>query len=69
MKIKLTNDNKTDILNDWKNSEINRNNELYFTATQISIEELQTKAFELGLLINVENMGFISKLTFIDILN
>lgn len=69
MKIKLTNENKFEKLTDWKESDINRGNELYFIPSEINISELQNLAFSLNILINIENVGFVSKLTFVDILN
>lgn len=68
-KIKLTNDNKLEKLTDWKESDVNRSDELFYITSDINTSELQSIAFGLGLLINVEAQGYISKVTFIDILN
>lgn len=68
-KIKLTRENMDSIFSDWKQSEINRDDELYFLESEINISEIQNTTFKMGILIDIQNVSFIKKIIFIDILN
>lgn len=68
--IKLTNLNKQNLLLDWKNDSANRSDILYFIKDDININEIERLAFDIGILIRLENHdGTILKITFIDLLN
>ena len=68
-KIKLTRENMDSIFSDWKQSEINRDDELYFLESEINISEIQNTTSKMGILIDIQNVSFIKKIIFIDILN
>ena len=59
-------DNK---LIDWKNSATNRSDLLYFVTDEMNEKDIQQLAWEKGLIIKIEMIGFLSKITFLDILN
>ena len=68
--IKLTNQNKQIVLLDWKNDSANRADILYFIKDDININELEKLAFDIGVLIKIENhYSSLLKITFIDFLN
>ena len=53
----------------WKKSEINREDVLYFLTEELNEKDIEKIAWELGLIIKIETIGFLSKIIFIDILN
>ena len=61
-----TYDNK---LTDWKNSATNRGDFLYFVTSELNEIDIQQVAWKKGIIINIETIGFLSKIIFIDILN
>lgn len=68
--IKLNNSNKESLLLDWKNNSANRGDILYFIKEDINIIELERLAFNVGVLIQIDNHdNEILKITFIDLLN
>ncbi len=58
-------DNK---LTDWKNSATNRGDILYFVTDELNEKDIQQMAWKKGLIIKIESVGFLSKITFLDIL-
>ncbi len=68
--IKLNNENKDSLLLDWKNNATNRGDILYFIKEDVNIIELQRSAFNIGVLISIENHdNAILKITLVDLLN
>ena len=66
VKINLNNyDNK---LHDWKTSVTNRADVLYFVTDELNEKDIQQLAWKKGLIIKIETIGFLSKITFLDIL-
>lgn len=66
-KVMLNNNNKVQILLDWKNNTANRANELFFITEDINSKELMEFCFERKILIHFETIDtVISKITFID---
>lgn len=65
-------DNKTinEQLTKWKTSEAERTNVLFFLVDDINIDELIKYAYEIGVLIDIQNSGNgVNKIIFKDILN
>lgn len=66
--VKINQANYDNKLNDWKNSETNRGDLLYFVSDEICERDIQQRAWKKGLIIKIETIGFLSKITFLDIL-
>jgi len=67
--VKINQQNYDNKLNDWKNSATNRGDILYFISDELNEKDINQLAFKKGLIINIINIGYLSKITFIDILN
>jgi len=67
--VKINQQNYDNKLNDWKNSEKNRGDVLYFVSDEINERDINQLAWKKGLIIIITNIGFLSKITFVDILN
>ena len=66
--VKINQSNYDNKLNDWKNSATNRGDLLYFVSDEICERDIQQIAWKKGLIIKIETIGFLSKITFLDIL-
>jgi hypothetical protein len=66
--VKINQANYDNKLNDWKNSATNRGDILYFVSDEICERDIQQIAWKIGLIIKIETIGFLSKITFLDIL-
>ena len=67
--VKINQANYDNKLIDWKNSATNRSDLLYFVTDEMNEKDIQQLAWEKGLIIKIEMIGFLSKITFLDILN
>lgn len=67
--VKINQANYDNKLNDWKNSATNRSDVLYFVTDELNEKDIQQLAWKKGLIIKIETIGFLSKITFIDTLN
>lgn len=67
--VKINQANYDNKLNDWKNSETNRGDLLYFVTDELNEKDIQQIAWKKGLIVKIETIGFLSKVTFLDILN
>ena len=67
--VKINQQNYDNKLNDWKNSATNRGDILYFISDELNEKDINQLAFKKGLIINIINIGYLSKITFLDILN
>ena len=66
--VKINQSNYDNKLNDWKNSATNRGDLLYFVTDELNEKDIQQLAWKKGLIIKIETIGFLSKVTFLDIL-
>ena len=66
--VKINQANYDNKLIDWKNSATNRSDLLYFVTDEMNEKDIQQLAWEKGLIIKIETIGFLSKITFLDIL-
>ena len=66
--VKINQSNYDNKLNDWKNSATNRGDVLYFVTDELNEKDIQQLAWKKGLIIKIETIGFLSKITFLDIL-
>lgn len=66
--VKINQQNYDNKLIDWKNSATNRGDFLYFVSDEICERDIQQIAWKKGLIIKIETIGFLSKITFLDIL-
>lgn len=66
--VKTNQSNYDNKLNDWKNSATNRGDLLYFVTDELNEKDIQQLAWKKGLIIKIETIGFLSKITFLDIL-
>lgn len=67
--VKINQANYDNKLHDWKNSATNRSDVLYFVTDELNEKDIQQLAWKKGLIIKIETIGFLSKITFIDTLN
>jgi len=67
--VKTNQSNYDNKLSDWKNSATNRGDVLYFVSDELNEREINQLAWKKGLIIKIETIGFLSKITFLDILN
>lgn len=67
--VKINSNNYDTKLHDWKTSETNRGDFLYFVTDELNEKDIQQLAWKKGLIIKIETIGFLSKITFIDTLN
>jgi len=66
--VKINQNNYDNKLQDWKASATNRGDFLYFVTGELNETEVQQLAWKKGLIIKIESVGFLSKITFLDIL-
>ena len=66
--VKINQANYDNKLNDWKNSATNRGDVLYFITDEFNEKDINQVAWKKGLIIKIESVGFLSKITFLDIL-
>ena len=66
--VKINQANYDNKLNDWKNSATNRGDLLYFVTDELNEKDIQQVAWKKGLIVKIEMIGFLSKVTFLDIL-
>jgi len=66
--VKINQANYDNKLIDWKNSATNRRDLLYFVTDELNEKDIQQLAWKKGLIIKIETIGFLSKITFLDIL-
>lgn len=66
--VKINQSNYDNKLIDWKNSATNRSDVLYFVTDELNEKDIQQLAWKKGLIIKIETIGFLSKITFVDIL-
>ena len=66
--VKINQSNYDNKLNDWKNSATNRGDLLYFVTDELNEKDIQQVAWKKGLVVKIETIGFLSKVTFLDIL-
>lgn len=66
--VKINQSNYDNKLNDWKNSATNRGDLLYFVTDELNEKDIQQVAWKKGLIVKIETIGFLSKVTFLDIL-
>lgn len=66
--VKINSNNYDNKLTDWKNSATNRSDVLYFVTDELNEKDIQQLAWKKGLIIKIETIGFLSKITFLDIL-
>jgi hypothetical protein len=66
--VKINQSNYDNKLIDWKNSATNRSDVLYFITDELNEKDIQQLAWKKGLIIKIETIGFLSKITFLDIL-
>jgi len=67
--VKINSNNYDNKLNDWKNSATNRGDLLYFVTDELNEKDIHQVAWKKGLIVKIETIGFLSKVTFLDILN
>ena len=68
--IKVDNKTVNEQLTKWKTSEAERINVLFFLVDDINIDELIKSAYNIGVLIDIQNSGNgVNKIIFKDILN
>ena len=68
--IKVDNKTVNEQLTKWKTSEAERTNVLFFLVDDINIDELNKSAYNIGVLIDIQNSGNgVNKIIFKDILN
>jgi len=67
--VKINQANYDNKLIDWKNSATNRSDLLYFVTDELNEKDIQQLAWKKGLIVKIETIGFLSKVTFLDILN
>lgn len=67
--VKINQANYDNKLHDWKTSVTNRADVLYFVTDELNEKDIQQLAWKKGLIIKIETIGFLSKITFLDILN
>ena len=68
--IKVDNKTVNEQLTKWKTSEAERTNVLFFLIDDINIDELIKSAYNIGVLIDIQNSGNgVNKIIFKDILN
>jgi len=67
--VKINQQNYDNKLHDWKTSVTNRADVLYFVTDELNEKDIQQLAWKKGLIIKIETIGFLSKITFIDTLN
>lgn len=67
--VKTNQSNYDNKLSDWKNSATNRGDVLYFVSDELNERDVNQLAWKKGLIIKIEKVGFLSKITFIDTLN
>jgi len=67
--VKINQSNYDNKLIDWKNSATNRSDVLYFVTDELNEKDIQQLAWKKGLIIKIETIGFLSKITFLDTLN
>ena len=67
--VKINQSNYDNKLNDWKNSATNRGDLLYFVTDELNEKDIQQVAWKKGLIVKIETIGFLSKVTFLGILN
>lgn len=68
--IKVDNKTVNEQLTKWKTSEAERTNVLFFLVDDINIDELIKYAYEIGVLIDIQNSGNgVNKIIFKDIIN
>lgn len=67
--VKTNQSNYDNKLSDWENSATNRADVLYFITEELNEKEVNQLAWKKGLIIKIETIGFLSKITFLDILN
>ena len=68
--IKVDNKTVNEQLTKWKTSEAERTNVLFFLVDDINIDELIKYAYNIGVLIDIQNSGNgVNKIIFKDILN
>lgn len=66
--VKINSSNYDNKLSDWKVSATNRGDLLYFVTDELNEKYIQQVAWEKGLIIKIETIGFLSKIAFLDIL-
>ena len=66
--VKINSSNYDNKLSDWKVSATNRGDLLYFVTDELNEKDIQQVAWEKGLIIKIETIGFLSKIAFLDIL-
>lgn len=66
--VKITPQNYDNKISDWKASATNRGDLLYFVTDELNEKDIQQVAWKKGLIIKIETLGFLSKITFLDIL-
>ena len=66
--VKINPNNYDNKLIDWKNSATNRGDLLYFVTDELNEKDINQLAWKKGLIIKIETIGFLSKITFLDIL-
>ena len=66
--VKTNQSNYDNNLSDWKNSATNRGDVLYFVSDELNERDVNQLAWKKGLIIKLEKVGFLSKITFLDIL-
>ena len=66
--VKINSNNYDNKLHDWKTSVTNRADVLYFVTDELNEKDIQQLAWKKGLIIKIETIGFLSKITFLDIL-
>ena len=67
--VKINQANYDNKLQDWKPSVTNRADVLYFVTNELNEKDIQKVAWKKGLIVKIETIGFLSKVTFLDILN
>ena len=67
--VKINQANYDNKLQDWKTSVTNRADVLYFVTDELNEKDIQQVAWKKGLIVKIETIGFLSKVTFLDILN
>ena len=67
--VKINQANYDNKLQDWKTSVTNRADGLYFVTDELNEKDIQQVAWKKGLIVKIETIGFLSKVTFLDILN
>ena len=66
--VKINQANYDNKLQDWKTSVTNRADVLYFVTDELNEKDIQQLAWKKGLIIKIETIDFLSKVTFLDIL-